>query len=630
MENTPKVSRKRARGDSACASLGRNNNHKLRNLSCKVCNETNMTASQFSQAQLNKALYKDLATTDLKCKVCVQLELEVEEKNSKRLKMKNSKKGNSDNVIKIIGTHPIDTPSLPLKSLDLDPSTLYLKNPLKAPLVRECKAFFQDLGLRIQVHIGPKMGWRTVAKMAVRASQDKVDGWSPIKIGLFKPGSHQVVECSNSPVHHPSINRCILEVERVCNLCHIIAYDEATGTGQLRYLLLAVERSTGKVQLTLVWNDTPTSTTTSTPTDSTITADSQKTAALDRLTGYLSSNLGGVSSSESSMLLHSLWVHFHSPVNKHVNAITGRGEDSWRRIFGPDVVLEQIDVRHSPNNDNHTPVSEVTRANIDSFANIVRSIRDWLLRPDGSSSRSECVELYGGVGTIGLNCLDLLSSLHCSDENPHNKACFDASLATLPKNLSERAVYQSASASTVARSGGLVDCDVLIVDPPRKGLDEEVLEALLSTDMWQTTTIVPTTVTTTKGGDGRKGSSTSSRKEECRRLLIYVSCGFKAFRRDAQRLLMGTSTPSCSCSSSSPGSRSRSRRYCEEEDVSVVTSNTHTDGDTMESIVSNNNNHNNNNSSNSRLLCWKLLHAEGHVLFPGADHIETLAVFEQC
>lgn len=26
---------------------------------------------------------------------------------------------------------------------------------------------------------------------------------------------------------------------------------------------------------------------------------------------------------------------------------------------------------------------------------------------------------------------------------------------------------------------------------------------------------------------------------------------------------------------------------------------------------------------------WNLIHAEGHVLFPGADHIETLAVFDR-
>lgn len=26
---------------------------------------------------------------------------------------------------------------------------------------------------------------------------------------------------------------------------------------------------------------------------------------------------------------------------------------------------------------------------------------------------------------------------------------------------------------------------------------------------------------------------------------------------------------------------------------------------------------------------WKLIHAEGHILFPGSDHIETFAVFDR-
>ena len=38
------------------------------------------------------------------------------------------------------------------------------------------------------------------------------------------------------------------------------------------------------------------------------------------------------------------------------------------------------------------------------------------------------LELYGGVGTIGLNVCDLLYSLVSSDENPHKKECFERSI----------------------------------------------------------------------------------------------------------------------------------------------------------------------------------------------------------
>lgn len=77
--------------------------------------------------------------------------------------------------------------------------------------------------------------------------------------------------------------------------------------------------------------------------------------------------------------------------------------------------------------------------------------------------------------------------------------------------------------------------DIVIVDPPRKGLDAEVT-------------------------DGLNSSQHVS-------LIIYVSCGFAAFKRDCGKFL--------------------------------------------------------------KTKKWRLKRAEGHILFPGADHVETLAIFER-
>jgi len=108
------------------------------------------------------------------------------------------------------------------------------------------------------------------------------------------------------------------------------------------------------------------------------------------------------------------------------------------------------------------PPTVFRQANIDSFSNIIRVIREWVV------IGGICVELYGGVGTIGLHCLDLVSSLSCSDENPFNKVCFERSLLSLPDTLRFKAAYRSLSASAVALQGGLRSCDTIIVDPPRQ------------------------------------------------------------------------------------------------------------------------------------------------------------------
>jgi len=168
------------------------------------------------------------------------------------------------------------------------------------------------------------------------------------------------------------------------------------------------------------------------------------------------------------------------------------------------------------------------------FANIISSIRPYVLK------KSRCIELYGGVGTIGLNLLDLVGKLQCSDENPYNVACFercvqDLIASTGKAKYRKRARYLNSPAKERALSGDFENFDLLLVDPPRKGLDVEVIDALLT-------------------------SCSLTR-------LIYVSCGFKAFINDCAQI-------------TSSGS-------------------------------------------------WRLIHAEGHVLFPGADHIETLAVFDK-
>ena len=173
------------------------------------------------------------------------------------------------------------------------------------------------------------------------------------------------------------------------------------------------------------------------------------------------------------------------------------------------------------------------QANLDAFENIVRVIRKYL-SPDKS-----VVELYGGVGTIGLNILDLVKDLSCSDENPHNKKCFQRSKSGLPPSFQQRIDYTTGSASEmVVNKKELLGKDICIVDPPRKGLDDDVIEGLLSS-----------------GGPRR---------------LIYISCGFKAFKRDFDAL-----------------------------------------------------------TSANRNGSFTLLHAEGHVLFPGADHLETVAIFDK-
>ena len=132
-------------------------------------------------------------------------------------------------------------------------------------------------------------------------------------------------------------------------------------------------------------------------------------------------------------------------------------------------------------------------------------IRAYLAATKGDKEYN-ILELYGGVGTIGLN-LDLtkVTDLECSDSNPYNEACFRRSVEGIADEaLRKKLRYTPLGASDMcADAEKLKGKEVLIVDPPRKGMDEDVSKAINACDC---------------------------------KTLVYVSCGFKAFKRDFEAL----------------------------------------------------------------------------------------------
>eukprot|EP00808_Paulinella_micropora_P008247 g51309.t1 len=410
-----------------------------------------------------------------------------------------------------------------------DPSMEFIRAPAQTPIVKAARAFFAASAPHIQpwrVVVGPVERWRTVAKLAVRVpstTHSKLP-YQPPLIGLFEPGSHRVMQIPDCAAHSATINRAVQCIERCCAQAQVTGYDGvSSNAGSLSYLGFTVERATGKVQLTLVWN-----------------------AQTSEVVGPQLQRLVQALCSSEKTLWHSIWQHFH-PASRHDNAIYGR-EGDWVCSFpiGPHKAeaqvgtVERIDTGMplSPSPPLYFPPFVFRQANLDAFAKIVREVRKWV--------RGRVVELYAGVGTIGLHLADLVESLSCSDENPHNEACFKLSLQALPPDLRAKLTYTTSPAGAMADRGVLRDADVVVVDPPRKGLDEEVLRALCPASSSQ-----------------HKAKQLGRRKPA---RLVYVSCGFKAFQRDAKRLLEAG---------------------------------------------------------------WRLIASEGHMLFPGADHVETVAVFSR-
>jgi len=89
-------------------------------------------------------------------------------------------------------------------------------------------------------------GYRTQAKLVLRQARRGV------LAGVYRPGTHQVVDIRRCAVHHPLINQVVEAACEEIETRNLAVYDERDGTGSLRYLVVRVSAWQKRAQLILV------------------------------------------------------------------------------------------------------------------------------------------------------------------------------------------------------------------------------------------------------------------------------------------------------------------------------------------------------------------------------------------
>ncbi|BBN13449.1 hypothetical protein MPTK1_6g03570 [Marchantia polymorpha subsp. ruderalis] len=370
--------------------------------------------------------------------------------------------------------------------------------------------------------------WRCRAKLAVRGTCD-----NPL-IGLYEEGSHVVVDIPNCRTHHPRINAAVELVKEAIRTLGVEPYNEETHTGQLRYLqmvvttfnssLPAAERyAEGKVQVTLVWN-----------------AREEKSVEADLLQPMAEFlwQKGGLGRRGSTPILHSVWANFQTT---RTNIIFG---GKWRHLLGEQQLWERVggaDICFTP--------ASFGQANVQAFEALLRRLQKKVKRD------SAVVELYAGVGIIGISLAVTRAcrSVKCVEVNKEAKDSFQLSLARVPDSVDCKISWHCADAS-VSPINWLEGAEVVIVDPPRKGLDAPVIEALrLASLRGQGKQKSPSSSNVNRvekrpwivraKQDSVVKDSASDWQEEVDVIwpdtLIYVSCGWESFKRDCAALIEG-------------------------------------------------------------------------------------------
>ena len=295
-------------------------------------------------------------------------------------------------------------------------------------------------------------GFRQRARLAIRGRLG-----SP-KLGLFELGTHHVVHIPNCLVQHPLINRVAAVVRKALADAKITTYSDTAHQGLARYLQVVVERSSETAQVVLVGNS----------------EDPKPFAAcLDLIRERLGREL------------HSLWWN-GNPLR--TNTILGPEFQHW---CGPASVVE-----HFGGSAVHYPPGAFGQNNLNVAERIIEHVRSEL--PAGS----RVAEFYAGVGAIGLSVLDRVRELRLNELGPHSLHGLSLGLGELAQ--AERAKISIQVGPAGQAHGMAAGMDVVIADPPRKGLDPELTQTL---------------------------------SEEPPARFVYVSCGLASFLSDSERLL---------------------------------------------------------------------------------------------
>lgn len=299
---------------------------------------------------------------------------------------------------------------------------------------------------------GSHTGFRLRARLAIRGRLG-----SP-KLGLFELGTHHVVHIPNCVVQHPLINRVAGVVRRALVDARITCYSDKAHLGLARYLQVVVERRSQTAQVVVVGNSA-----TSEPFES----------CFELIRQRLGSEL------------HSLWF---SSQTERSNSILG---PAFQSCGGPGSIVE-----HFGGAAVHYPPGAFGQSNLEIAERIIDHVRAQI--PQGST----VAEFYAGVGAIGLSVLAQVGEIRLNELSPHSLQGLTLGLDGL--NADDRAKVQvlpAAAGDAVMAADG---AQVVIADPPRKGLDRELTRHL------------------------------SQNPPE---RFLYVSCGLDSFLEDTRQLL---------------------------------------------------------------------------------------------
>ncbi|PLT47651.1 RNA methyltransferase, TrmA family [Paenibacillus pasadenensis] len=295
-------------------------------------------------------------------------------------------------------------------------------------------------GIVVHPTIGMDEPWRYRNKAQVpigMAMADLENGAAGSLIGgFYARGSHRIVDMDACLIQHEHNDEAVRQVKAIGNRVGISAYDEATGRGILRHVVVRTGFVTGEMMVVLVTNG----------------------PRIPRVEDWIAAIREALPQVKSIV----------QNVNKRqTNVIFG---DETRTLWGSDVIYDELDgIRFA------ISARSFYQVNPAQTLRLYQSAVDYA----GLTGRENVIDAYCGIGTISLFLARRAGHVYGVEIVP--EAIEDAK-RNAELNGIGNASFEAGPAEVVIprwRSEGIRP-DVIVVDPPRKGCDEQLLDTILA------------------------------------------------------------------------------------------------------------------------------------------------------
>ncbi|WP_026695215.1 23S rRNA (uracil(1939)-C(5))-methyltransferase RlmD [Peribacillus kribbensis] len=254
--------------------------------------------------------------------------------------------------------------------------------------------------------------------------------------GFFKPRTHEIVDAKESIIQDPVINKTVQTVKEICSELGIPAYQEETHKGVLRHIMARFGKVTGEVMVVII----------------TRTAD---LPFKERIIEEIQARVPNVKS-----IIHNINT-------KKTNVIFG---DETRTLWGSEVIYDSI---------GGIKFAISARSFYQVNPEQTKVLYDKALEYAELAGEENVIDAYCGIGTISLFLAQKAKKVFGVEVVP--EAIEDAK-RNAELNGIENAEFAVGEAEVVIpnwyKEGNAAD--VLVVDPPRKGCDEALLQTIIN------------------------------------------------------------------------------------------------------------------------------------------------------